>query len=114
MHSSSVPFRPWRPTPGSGARSSEVRVSYFDPETGEPLGERKRDPSPRRRTKRGLVLETEFAAKPVVVDGVRYASINEAAKAAGGSRSALGKALARGDAEYRGHSVAYAPGEGAE
>lgn len=92
-------------TPGSGARSSEVRVSYFDPETGEPLQSRKRAPSGHG------AREEHVRRRPALVDGLLYPSLVDAANACGCSRSHLSVVLRRGDSECNGHEVAYADGD---
>lgn len=125
----------------SGARSSEVRVSYFDPLTGEPLD---RKPKPRRARRKELtraqrdaayraaVAEGEAIAegmrqrrasqprKPsgrggyrraVLVDGIEYESVTAAAKAMGTSEQHLGKRLRAGAETVKGHAVAFAEGE---
>lgn len=101
---------------GSGATSGPVRVSYFDPRTGEPCDAK---PEPLRgggAAKRGIGLDEVLSmsraanAKPTVVDGVRYASVSAAAKAVGCSAVTLRKYLRGGAASCRGHAVAYAEG----
>lgn len=67
---------------GSCARSGPVRVSYFDPATGEPLSER---PKGRRGKRREKPLSFELGSVPpcavaVTVDGKAYDSIAEAAR----------------------------------
>lgn len=54
------------------------------------------------------------SARAVVVDGVKYESIDIAAKilqlqTGQGTDSGLGNALLRGQSEYLGHTIAYAP-----
>lgn len=99
----------------SGAVSGPVRVSYFDPRTGEPCDERPEPLSDRVQTARSRELEGYAASlergrkkRPVLVDGVRYESIGAAARTARVDRGCLGQALKEGRAEYRGHEVAYA------
>lgn len=67
---------------GSCARSGPVRVSYFDPATGESLAER---PKGRRDKRRDKPLSFEPGSVPpcavaVTVDGKAYESIAEAAR----------------------------------
>lgn len=67
---------------GSCARSGPVRVSYFDPATGEPLDEK---PKGRRGKRREKPLSFEPGSVPpcavaVTVDGKAYDSIAEAAR----------------------------------
>lgn len=67
---------------GSCATSGPVRVSYFDPATGEPLSER---PKGRRGKRREKPLSFEPGSVPpcavaVTVDGKAYDSIAEAAR----------------------------------
>lgn len=99
-----------------GREPSPVRVSYFDPRTGLPCDEK---PEPLRRDRaerRGIGLDAVYFmggsknAKPVLVDGVRYASVTAAAKAVGCSAVTLRKYLRGGAASCRGHAVAYAEG----
>ena len=101
---------------GSGACSGPVRLSYFDPRTGEPCDEK---PEPLRgggAAKRGIGLDAVLSmsrphnARPTVVDGVRYASVSAAARAVGCSAVTLRKYLRGGAASCRGHAVAYAEG----
>lgn len=109
MHRSTFPFESWHPTPGSGARSSEVRVSYFDPETGEPLSERKGAPRrPVEDVARKAPRGPGAPGRPVLVDGVRYPSVSAAARAAGCAQTSLSEALRKGRGTCRGHRVAYA------
>ena len=110
-------------------RPRPVRVSYFDPRTGEPCDSK---PEPLRRVERKTLRQLDAereaalregaeiaermerrkakksgrrakagspgkAAKPVTVDGVRYASIAEASRATGAACSTLAK-LAKGGA----------------
>lgn len=89
-----------------GREPSPVRVSYFDPRTGLPCDEK---PEPLRRD--GVYfMGGSKNAKPVLVDGVRYASVTAAAKAVGCSAVTLRKYLRSGAASCRGHEVAYAEG----
>lgn len=116
MHSSSFPFRSWHPTPGSGARSGEVRVSYFDPETGEPLAERKGAPRrPAEGVARRMPRGPGAPGRPVLVDGARYPSVSAAARAVGCAQPTLSEALRKGRKTCKGHAVAWAEcREGAE
>ena len=107
--------------------SGPVRVSYFDPRTGEPCDE-KPEPlkrkaarkTPRQLSEERAAAEREGAEiaermaarrakprkraesgrskKPVVVDGVRYASQAEASAATGIARSTLSRKSAQGAA----------------
>lgn len=99
---------------GGGRAPSPVRVSYFDPRTGEPCDAK---PVPLHDGKRRgagldavLSMSRPHNARPTVVDGVRYASVNAAAKAVGCSAVTLRKYLRGGAASCRGHAVAYAEG----
>lgn len=101
---------------GGGRAPSPVRVSYFDPRTGEPC-ETKPEPlhgggAAKRGTGLDAVLSMSRAAnaRPTVVDGVRYASVSAAARAVGCSAVTLRKYLRSGAASCRGHAVAYAAG----
>lgn len=99
----------------SGAVSGPVRVSYFDPRTGEPCDEK---PEPlhtqadREEAKRKacgcVVVRANRRGKAVRVDGVRYDSVAAAARSIGVNRSWMNKALRAGRGEYMGHEVAYA------
>lgn len=105
----------------SAARSSEVRVSYFDPITGKPC---KKKPIPRsvqlkkepRQKKPPLEKGrsgVKFSGKPrngraVLVDGVRFESISAAATEVGVSLTTLSTVLRNGASEYKGRSIAYA------
>lgn len=99
----------------SGAASGPVRVSYFDPRTGEPCDERPEPLSRRVQAVRSreiagyeASLERGRKKRPCTVDGVRYESIAAASRATRLDRCGLGAALKEGRAEYRGHEVAYA------
>lgn len=93
-------------TPGSGARSSEVRVSYFDPETGEPLDR------PKFAAKKGQRRTADKVRRvPVLVDGEVLPSIRDAAAACGVSYHHLQKSLKQGRGELNGHAVGYAEGD---
>lgn len=74
----------------SGAVSGPVRVSYFDPRTGEPcdtkpepLGEHDQAKRSRERAGYRESLERGWKRRAVLVDGVEYESI---AAAAGGDQ----------------------------
>lgn len=125
---------------GSGATSGPVRVSYFDPRTGEPCEtkpEPLREPKPcaesaavRDAKHRAAVAEAMGisermkarrkggAAKggrrgyrrAVLVDGMRYESVMLAAEAAGCNCTYLCTVLRSGGATVKGHAVAYAEG----
>lgn len=97
-----------------GAMSGPVKVSYFDPRTGEPCSEK---PAPlrsyeererRRAEAKAAAKAGRPAARPVIVDGVVYGSIHSAALAIGASSSSFGAALRRGAVEYSGHAVGFA------
>ena len=99
----------------SGATSGPVRVSYFDPRTGEPCDSKPEPLSDRVQTRRSRELEGYRASldrgrrcRPVLVDGVLFESINAAARGIGVSRCGLGEALRMGRCEYKGMEVAYA------
>lgn len=92
-------------TPGSGARSSEVRVRYFDPATGEPLDRPKAVSAKGRRAEKDKVRRV-----PVLVDGEVLPSIRDAA-ACSVSYHHLQRSLKQGRSEVNGHSVAYVEGE---
>lgn len=101
---------------GSGACSGPVRLSYFDPRTGEPCDAKPEPLHGGGAAKRGIGLDAVLSmsrphnARPTVVDGVRYASVRAAAKAVGCSAVTLRKYLRGGAASCRGHAVAYAEG----
>lgn len=104
----------------SGATSGPVRVSYFDPRTGEPCdakpeplhGEQER----RRREREGCreSLERGRKKRAVVADGREYESIAAAARAIGVDKTSLGAALRSGAVEYGGRAVRYADGPAPE
>ena len=96
-------------SPGSGP----VRVSYFDPLTGEPCDQKpvprskqlaaRGKPAPKRAKK-----DWKWKAhrrRRCMVDGVEYESIAAAARAVGINNNSLGKALRDGLAVYRGHRI---------
>lgn len=98
----------------SGAVSGPVRVSYFDPRTGEPCDEKPEplhgDQERRSREREGYreSLSRGWKRRAVVVDGGVYESINAAARAMRADKTSLGAALRSGATEFRGHSVRYA------
>ena len=99
---------------GSGAVSGPVRVSYFDPRTGEPCAT-KPEPLHGDQEKRGREREGYRASlargwkkRAVMVGGVEYESIAAAAPAVGVSKTKLAKSLRDGAAEVNGRSVRYA------
>ena len=99
---------------GSGAVSGPVRVSYFDPRTGEPCDEKPEplhgDPERRGREREGYraSLARGWKKRAVMVGGVEYESIAAAAPAVGVSKTKLAKSLREGAAEVNGRSVRYA------
>lgn len=99
-----------------GREPSPVRVSYFDPRTGEPCETKPEPLHGGGAAKRGIGLDAVLSmsrphnARPTVVDGVRYASVTAAAKAVGCTPQTLRKYLRGGAASCRGHEVAYAEG----
>ena len=140
--SAAVPDRP------SGSRSGEVRVSYFDPVTGEPCESK---PKPRakqivekessaerdRRYRKAQAEAAEImrgmkdrkrrdmaahgrtgdakcrnrkAGRPVLVDGVRFGSIHDAAMEMGTYDMALVRAI-KGSGVCKGRRVAFAEGD---
>lgn len=138
MHTSSMRYGPVL----GGARdrmlpSSEVRVRYFDPRTGEPCDEKpeplgtdriaeriaardawaERDGLHRAAVDEAAAVRAAAAARtarkggrrprPVVVDGVTHPSVNAAARAMGCAPSRLSKKLNEGAVEHMGHSVMY-------
>lgn len=98
----------------SGATSGPVRVSYFDPRTGEPCATKPEplhgDQERRSRERAGYreSLERGWKRRAVLVDGVEYESISAAAGAVKADKTTLGSALRSGATEFRGHSVGYA------
>lgn len=97
-----------------GREPSPVRVSYFDPRTGEPCDAKPEPLHDGKRRGAGLDAVLRMSrpnnARPTVVDGVRYASVSAAARAVGCSAVTLRTHLRGGAASYRGHEVAYAEG----
>ena len=101
----------------SGAASVPVRVSYFDPRTGEPCDSKPEPLSERVQTRRIRELEGYRASldrgrrcRPVLVDGVLFESINAAARGMGVSKCGLGEALRNGLGSYGGREVRFADG----
>ncbi len=100
----------------SGAVSGPVRVSYFDPRTGEPCATKPEplhgDQERRGREREGYreSLERGRKKRAVVVDGVEYESIAAAARAIGVDKTSLGAAMRSGAIEYGGRAVRYAEG----
>lgn len=101
----------------SGATSGPVRVSYFDPRTGEPCATKPEPlhrPADREEAKRKacgcVVVRANRRGKPVLVDGVRYETIAAAARSIGVDKTSLGAAIRSGAVEYGGRSVRYADG----
>ena len=92
-HTSSFRYGPAHHDAHSDAKSGEVRVSYFDPATGE-----RRKPEPRTGERRRAVL----------VDGVRFESVVAAAEEVGVSPQALGAALRRGRETCRRRRIEFA------
>ena len=101
---------------GGGRAPSPVRLSYFDPRTGEPCETKPEPLHGGGAAKRGTGLDAVLSmsrphnARPTVVDGVRYASVCAAARAVGCTAQTLRKYLRGGAASCRGHEVAYAEG----
>ena len=98
----------------SGAVSGPVRVSYFDPRTGEPCATKPEplhgDQERRGREREGYreSLERGRKKRAVVVDGVLYESISAAAGAIGCDKGGLGAKLRAGGSSHIGHSVGFA------
>lgn len=101
---------------GSGARSSEVRVSYFDPETGEHLSEkspktrnsaktRKKAYTPKKAQKPKELAKRGRPGSQIRVDGRIYPSITEAAKFIGCAPASIGEAFRNGRKVVKGHTV---------
>lgn len=115
-----------------------VRVSYFDPRTGEPCDGK---PEPLKRERRRATAEERNAAirkresdereareiahkmalrrvgtgghnggqkRPVIVDGIRYESVAAASIAVGVSSQYLGSRLRRGATECKGCAIEFA------
>lgn len=121
LHQSHIRYSPYTVEPTgcgwSDGRSGEMRVSYFDPRTGEPC-EGKPEPLGNRtergaRKTRGKARALEAArkkgrpSKPVMVDGEEHESITAAAHVVGGSKNGLSRALRSGSGTYKGHRVEY-------
>ena len=119
----------------TGYTPPPVVVSYFDPRTGEPcdskpeplhgagsgarrMGKKAKYDEARKRAgassaaraaaKRKRPDGAGSSPKPVMLDGVRYASMRAAAAAAGGTQRGLSHALNGGAKAYKGHEVAWA------
>lgn len=117
-------------------RSSDVRVRYFDPMTGEPCATK---PKPLRKQKQQeLTAEEKYRQRKeaereaaeimenmrnrrrksswstwgrkraVLVDGVLFESVTKAAEEVGTSATYLGKAISAGQEYVKGHRVAFA------
>lgn len=125
---------------GGGRAPSPVRVSYFDPRTGEPCETKpeplraprpcaesaaERDARHRAAVAEAMGISERMKARrkgggskggrrgyrrAVLVDGVRYESVMLAAEAAGCSYKYLSTVLSGGGAFLKGHAVAYAEG----
>lgn len=135
-HHSSYRYGPALSEPPSTGRSSEVRVSYFDPVTGEPRAtkpkplDKKAEPKKsayekyvqrraaedeaaeimRNMEKRKAKTAKERAKRkrPVLVDGKLYESVTAAAKAVGTTPQHLGTTLNSGKRTLKGKSIAFA------
>lgn len=145
-HVSTLRFGALRYDEPSGAKSSEVRISYFDPLTGEPceskpkprpakaqptltaldrdrikeaerkeaadimkaMAERKKSKS-EPKSRKGVRVGGR-AARPVLVDGVRYETIGAAANVLGVSVQYAHKSISNGKTIIRGRTVAFAEG----
>lgn len=124
----------------SNGRSSEVRVSYFDPVTGEPCetkpkplikkaepkksaheryAQRKADEAEAAEIMRNMrnrkarkprtdAVRQGGRKRPVLVDGVRFESVTDAAAEIGTSDQYLGKVLLNGKSKIKGRSVSFA------
>lgn len=91
----------------TGGRSGEVRISYFDPRTGEPLDHKPEPLHPERHRKQPKPKSWSTQPTPVSVDGVRFGSMGQAAREIGCSVMSVKKALA-GKGEVMGRKVEYA------
>lgn len=137
-HHSSYRYGPALLDQPSKGKSSEVRVGYFDPVTGEPR-DTKPEPLPKKAVSRSSAYE-RFAQRkaaedeaaeimrnmkerhanearerhraryrrPVLVDGKLYESVTAAAKAVGTTPQHLGKTLNSGKRALKGKSIAFA------
>lgn len=95
---------------GSCSASGPVRVSYFDPETGEPLSEK---PKRKRGKRRNKPLSFKPGSVPpravaVTVDGTAYESIAEAARREGISLNTLRMARKMGWSKVGKREVSFA------
>lgn len=88
---------------GSGAMSSEVRISYFDPKTGKPLSEK--PPKTRNLAESTKKGKRGRPGNPVKVDGKVCPSVLDAARVIGCSHAAIIGALAKGNKTVKGHTV---------
>lgn len=125
---------------GSGACSGPVRVSYFDPRTGEPCETKpeplrapkpcaesaaERDARHRAAVAEAMGISERMRARrkgggskggrrgfrrAVLVDGLRYESVMLAAEAVGCRGPYLCTVLRSGGTTVKGHAVAYAEG----
>lgn len=110
MHQSNYRLNAIIPDEPSGARSSDVKITYFDPKTGDMLAKppkyvkaNARWTTPmRRHSKKQSALN--YA---VVVDGRKYPSIGVAERALGMKPGRLSYALRNGKTTYKGHTIAY-------
>ena len=87
-----------------GAPCGEVRVSYFDPQTGE----RRDAPAMPNEPKRKEGWGGRGPRKAVTVDGVRYPTIRAAARSIGVTEQHMSSALRKGAGSIKGHAVEYA------
>ncbi len=94
MHQSKVRFGSHMAEGAPGGASGPVRVSYFDPETGEPL---KRKPKPRRAQPREESMATMRTRRvKVTAGGKEYPDMKSASLGLGVSRQTLTKARREG------------------
>lgn len=94
---------------GSGAKSGPVRVSYFDPATGNPLKAKPRPRAKRKRNRPALKPGTlPVNAVAVTLGGVPYESMRAAHLATGVSLNTLQMARKMGWAEVGGMPVSFA------
>lgn len=139
-HHSSYRYGAALSEPPSTGRSSEVRVSYFDPVTGEPRATKPKPLDKKAEPKKSAyekyvqrrAAEDEAAEimrnmrnrkarkprtdavrqggrkRPVLVDGVRFESVTDAAAEIGTSDQYLGKVLLNGKSKIKGRSVSFA------
>ena len=137
-HHSSYRYGPALSEPPSTGRSSEVRVSYFDPVTGEPCATKPKPLDKKAEPKKSAyekyaqrrAAEDEAAEivrnmkerhanearerhraryrRPVLVEGKLYESVTAAAKAVGTTPQHLGTTLNSGKRALKGKSIAFA------